>query len=474
MFRAQGSAVAQDLPGEHGFRFFPGFYWHVIDTMQRIPCSGGNCRRPPDGRDPNVDGTGRPAQRTDRACSDAVVGQRPRRARAVHVGLRHYSCAFRSPSSPHCSSDCSTLLLSCDERRYEQWEKLSWWEFTGADKQVATVPEVSGRRYDPNTRCGTGRADVRAYRRADRLTQIMLDMVKVTGPSTACWTAHQRGLDRPVDRASDCARGDVRNRLSTSPKSTAMDAGSPVWRSTTVSSTVTADHYVGRAARARSCATSSDPQHPLRAAEPRLARLKQLTVRWMNGVMFYLDKDVSLQRGHAIFIDSEWALTAISQAQFWPNVNLESTGRRTGSTGSCRWMSRSGNVQASGPGCAQKTARKNRFSRRSGRQLVDHIDDGSLDEVQRRREVPRSRDSAPESERGNEPRTAARQHEKFVERPTVRRDEDPQLLPRRRFRTHPHGPGHDGGRQRGCPARRERDSGCVGIRRVAVQGRPTA
>ena len=27
----------QDLPGEHGFRFFPGFYKHVIDTMQRIP-----------------------------------------------------------------------------------------------------------------------------------------------------------------------------------------------------------------------------------------------------------------------------------------------------------------------------------------------------------------------------------------------------------------------------------------------------
>src|ERR1051325_1257600 len=27
----------KDLPGEHGFRFFPGFYKHVIDTMKRIP-----------------------------------------------------------------------------------------------------------------------------------------------------------------------------------------------------------------------------------------------------------------------------------------------------------------------------------------------------------------------------------------------------------------------------------------------------
>src|SRR4249919_2572421 len=25
------------LPGEHGFRFFPGFYRHIPDTMSRIP-----------------------------------------------------------------------------------------------------------------------------------------------------------------------------------------------------------------------------------------------------------------------------------------------------------------------------------------------------------------------------------------------------------------------------------------------------
>src|SRR5262245_47679591 len=29
------------LPGEHGFRFFPGFYKHVPDTMRRIPFGAG-------------------------------------------------------------------------------------------------------------------------------------------------------------------------------------------------------------------------------------------------------------------------------------------------------------------------------------------------------------------------------------------------------------------------------------------------
>src|SRR6516225_4549613 len=33
--------VGHRLPGEHGFRFFPGFYKHVIETMRRIPSFDG-------------------------------------------------------------------------------------------------------------------------------------------------------------------------------------------------------------------------------------------------------------------------------------------------------------------------------------------------------------------------------------------------------------------------------------------------
>src|SRR5580693_7230423 len=37
-----GTAVGgrANLPGEHGFRFFPAFYRHLPDTMMRIPFSG--------------------------------------------------------------------------------------------------------------------------------------------------------------------------------------------------------------------------------------------------------------------------------------------------------------------------------------------------------------------------------------------------------------------------------------------------
>src|SRR4029077_7266688 len=36
------SSIEHSLPGEHGFRFFPGFYKHVVDTMRRIPSFDGS------------------------------------------------------------------------------------------------------------------------------------------------------------------------------------------------------------------------------------------------------------------------------------------------------------------------------------------------------------------------------------------------------------------------------------------------
>src|SRR3954447_6922005 len=35
-----GSGGRRELPGEHGFRFFPGFYHHVPDSMRLIPFPG--------------------------------------------------------------------------------------------------------------------------------------------------------------------------------------------------------------------------------------------------------------------------------------------------------------------------------------------------------------------------------------------------------------------------------------------------
>src|SRR5262245_66042176 len=40
--KARSYPTPDGFPAEHGFRFFPGFYRHLPDTMARIPCDGGH------------------------------------------------------------------------------------------------------------------------------------------------------------------------------------------------------------------------------------------------------------------------------------------------------------------------------------------------------------------------------------------------------------------------------------------------
>src|SRR5581483_9959781 len=56
------------------------------------------------------------------------------------------------------------------------------------------------------------------------------------------------------------------------------------------------------------------------------ANLSKLKTRWMNGIQFYLAKDEPLVNGHVIYLDSPWALTSISQRQFWTKIDLAQFG----------------------------------------------------------------------------------------------------------------------------------------------------
>ena len=69
----------------------------------------------------------------------------------------------------------------------------------------------------------------------------------------------------------------------------------------------------------------------LKAQAPSLANLGKLRTAWMNGIQFYLAQDVPLEFGHTLYADSPWALTSISQRQFWGQNSLAGFGDgRTG------------------------------------------------------------------------------------------------------------------------------------------------
>ena len=53
------------------------------------------------------------------------------------------------------------------------------------------------------------------------------------------------------------------------------------------------------------------------ALDPALKGIDELFVDWMVGIQFYLRRKVDITRGHITFLDSPWALTALTQGQFW-------------------------------------------------------------------------------------------------------------------------------------------------------------
>jgi hypothetical protein len=67
----------------------------------------------------------------------------------------------------------------------------------------------------------------------------------------------------------------------------------------------------------------------MKEAEPRLACLGRLCTEWMLGLQFFLNTDVKLSKGHLLVTGCPWALTAISQKQFWPEVDLSRFGDGT-------------------------------------------------------------------------------------------------------------------------------------------------
>jgi uncharacterized protein with NAD-binding domain and iron-sulfur cluster len=64
----------------------------------------------------------------------------------------------------------------------------------------------------------------------------------------------------------------------------------------------------------------------LKAAAPSLANIGRLRTAWMNGIQFYLGRRAPIVNGHIVYCDSPWALTSVSQDQFWGGVDLTEYG----------------------------------------------------------------------------------------------------------------------------------------------------
>ena len=324
-----GKDGRRDLPGEHGFRFFPRFYRHVIDTMRRIPYGvAGNvadnlvdtsrCQLARFGRHP-IDV---PA-RSPRTLADVrVLLDDLGRFLGGDLGLSHDDLAFFS-------SKVWQIVTSCRQRRMTEYERLAWWDFIGAEGRSPAYRKLLGH--------GITRSLVAAKAReastktiGDIFVQLLFDIAMpgpsadrvLNGPTNDVWidpwVRHlaSRGMGYHFDaKAVAVAFEDGRIR-----RATVETAG--------VRTEVAGDYFVF-AMPVEDVIDLITPE--MIAADPALAHLFTLDdiTEWMNGIQIYLREDVPLSRGHTLYVDSPWALTSISQAQFWKDVSLSQYGDGT-------------------------------------------------------------------------------------------------------------------------------------------------
>jgi uncharacterized protein with NAD-binding domain and iron-sulfur cluster len=320
------NGMRKDLPGEHGFRFFPRFYNHVTDTMKRIPYGRGRTVF-----DNLVDTTRLQLTRFDRAPIE-VIGRSPRTLGDVRALLNDIGLLYRGDLElshddlAFFGSRVWQIVTSCHERRANEYEKIDWWDFIDAEARSSAYQNILGH--------GITRSLVAAKARlastktiGNIFVQLLFDIAEpgpscdrvLNGPTNDVWIAPwvdyltTRGvryyLDAPV-AAINCVQGRIQDV-------TVRRNGMP--------QRVAGDYYV--------CALPVEDVVPLLtpgllAADPSLANLRQLdqATAWMNGIQIYLTEDIDLAHGHTIYLDSPWALTSISQGQFWEDVDLSQYG----------------------------------------------------------------------------------------------------------------------------------------------------
>ncbi|HKD05702.1 MAG TPA: FAD-dependent oxidoreductase [Bryobacteraceae bacterium] len=304
------------LPGEHGFRFFPGFYKHVIDTMRRIPY----------GARGSVSDNLQVATRMLLARAGQTEITWLARYPATLEDLRAFLIEMLTPFGVPLDellffvNRLLQIATSCPERRLAEYENSTWWRFIDAPNKSkayqaylaegVTRSLVAMRAEESSTRT-VGVTDL----------QLLYGLMSpggvfdrlLSGPTNdvwiSPWTQYLEKLG--VQFHTSCRLTQIQ-----------VD-GRRVAGAIVNDAPVTADFYIAAMPVEVMETLITDD---LKRAAPSIAGLGQLKTRWMNGIQFYLAKDEPIVNGHAIYLDSPWALTSISQRQFWTNIDFSQFG----------------------------------------------------------------------------------------------------------------------------------------------------
>jgi 15-cis-phytoene desaturase len=312
----------QPLPGEHGFRFFPGFYKHLIDTLKRIPYDG-NRRGVLD----NLIETTRIQIGLVDHPSITTLARFPGSLRDLRVlleGTREFFTAagLTYEDIDFYESRIWQLLTSCEERRQEEYQQIGWWEFIGASTRSQAYQTILGGMTrslvaaQPHEACTKTVGDILLQMIFNLSTPgVGTDRV-LNGPTNKVWIdpwrsyLEEHGVEYRLNAKAEafhCHDGRI-SGVRINEEGKIREVGG--------------DYFIAALPVEAMALLLTDEMLQI---DPTLEsiRVLQQDVAWMNGIQFYLKRDVRLEHGHQLFADSKWALTSLSQPQFWrKTVNL--------------------------------------------------------------------------------------------------------------------------------------------------------
>lgn len=319
-----GKDGRKDLPGEHGFRFFPRFYKHIVATMAEIPLLDKKGYV-----SDNLTETDRIRLAQFDKPSVIMPARFPRSLKELKLILDQGlggNLGLTKQDKDDFAMKLWQLITSCNARRLNEYERISWWEFMDADKHSTayqtilvkglTRTLVAARAEKASTKTG-----------GDIFIQLIFDIARpgissdriLNGPTNEAW------IDPWMDFLTKKGVKFFYNSPLKNFNCNKQNITSAVITNEGQDKTIKADHYLA-AMPVEVMANIVDAN--LLSLDPTLQSIKTLSqeVSWMNGSQFYLTEDIQICKGHTIYIDTPWALTSISQKQFWPNVDLSKYG----------------------------------------------------------------------------------------------------------------------------------------------------
>jgi len=219
-------------------------------------------------------------------------------------------------------------MTSCKARFDQEYDNISWWDFTGAGSRSEAYQRLlAGGLTRSLVACKAHTASTRTG------GAIFLQLIYLMMDAGSQHT--DRVLNAPTNEAwlnpwlAHLKKAGVRYMHGATVTELMVDAGKVSGVRYTDANgnlhVVRGDYYVLAVPveRAASLVNSS-----LLALDPGLGNIIRLApnVEWMNGIQFYLNTELDMHRGHTIYSDSNWALTSISQKQFWPDYDLSGRG----------------------------------------------------------------------------------------------------------------------------------------------------